>query len=111
VIATFRFASLLLIALLAAPLVRDCCLPVPENRPCHQSKPADDLTCVSNQQAITEAKIAQEPQSAATESYDLPTAHGAGYMVSGRTLRVPDRMLSDPSPPPDLYLQTAALLI
>jgi hypothetical protein len=41
---------------LAAPMVRECCLPVNQALPCHESRQTDDKECVSNQQAITETK-------------------------------------------------------
>src|SRR5437667_11912671 len=55
-----RLGTVLLMLLMTWPMVRDCCLPVTHNLPCHESKPkhADDATCFSTQEAIAETKTA-----------------------------------------------------
>ena len=56
--AMVRLGSLLMIFLVTVPLARDCCLPVAQLPPCHESKHTDDVTCFSNHQAIAETKTA-----------------------------------------------------
>jgi hypothetical protein len=53
-----RFGTILLMFVMTWPMLRDCCLPVTHNLPCHESqpKPADDSTCFSIQEAIAETK-------------------------------------------------------
>ena len=60
VTAMSRLGIVLLMLLMTWPMVRDCCLPVTHNLPCHESKPkpADDATCFSTQEAIAETKTA-----------------------------------------------------
>ena len=47
-----RFGLLLMIVLLAAPMVRDCCLPPAQAPPCHGATQGEDQACISNEQAI-----------------------------------------------------------
>ena len=105
-----RVGSFLMMVLLAAPMVRDCCLPVTHSLPCHESKHADDEDCFSNQQAIAETKsvaavtIALDhwfPSVAVLHSGCFPVVRDAAYEVA-RT------RLHDGT---DLYLRTGALLI
>jgi hypothetical protein len=51
-----RVCSFLMMILLTTPIVRDCCLPVTQVSPCHESKHTDDEKCFSNQQATAETK-------------------------------------------------------
>jgi hypothetical protein len=53
-----RLGSLLTILLLVAPTVRDCCLPVAQSQPCHESKHHTDVTCSAVRQAIADNKEA-----------------------------------------------------
>src|SRR5437773_11188255 len=60
VIAMLRIGSLLMMILLTAPIVRDCCLPIAAPLPCHQShrdsRPASDMSCAATLQAVSETK-------------------------------------------------------
>ena len=60
VTAMSRLGIVLLMLLMTWPMVRDCCLPVTHNLPCHESKPkpTDASTCFSTQEAIAETKSA-----------------------------------------------------
>src|SRR5215510_11890259 len=53
-----RLGSLVMVFLVTVPMVRDCCLPVTQRLPCHETQHTDDVTCFSNQQAIAETKTA-----------------------------------------------------
>jgi hypothetical protein len=99
-----------LIILLTTPLVRDCCLPVTQVSPCHESKHQNDETCFANQQAIAEAKgvVAFKitlnhwlPSVFILHSRDFPIVQITAYDVA-RSQRVDGT---------DLYLRTRALLI
>jgi len=106
----FRLGSLLMIALLTVPIVRDCCLPVVHTPQCHESKRTEDVTCSSNQQAITETR----PGIALNAAVDceLRTADDMNSAVLTHTRCAADRIDSAAAPPvSDLYLLTGALLI
>jgi len=105
-----RVGSFLMMILLAAPMVRDCCLPITHALPCHESKPADDEACFSNQQAIAATKdiaafkIAIDhwfPSAAVIHSEGFPELRDAAREVARAHSR--DGI--------DLYLRTGALLI
>jgi hypothetical protein len=100
-----------MMVLLAAPMVRDCCLPVTHSLPCHESKHADDEACFSNQQAVAEAKgvaaftITLEhwfPSVTVLHSGSFPEVRGAASYEVAR---------AHPYDRTDLYLRTGALLI
>jgi hypothetical protein len=104
-----RFGSLLMMAILMAPIIGNCCLPVTHPLTCHQSQSADDVSCYWNQQAITQSK-GNPGMKPSDSSCDLPVTCNTKLAFS-----MPDPWRSDkPSPilaTPDLYLQTGALLI
>jgi hypothetical protein len=94
---------------LTAPMVRECCLPVVQAPPCHESKHTNDVTCASNQQAIAETKAPLHARP--TISFALRNAHET---QSPSLMRVRPFTIAfglAPTPPTDLYLQTGALLI
>ena len=104
-----RIGSFLMMVLLTAPMVRDCCLPVAHALPCHQSDHSAEVSCFAEPQAIAESK-----NTAALKlsiEYGLPAdsvlywpifdpmlcaAHAAGLPGLAVT---------------DIYLRTGALLI
>jgi hypothetical protein len=104
-----RVGSLLMMFLVTVPMVRDCCLPATHLLPCHESKHSDDVTCFSNQQAITETKIAIGTESSIHyESAIAPDTKSA--MLTQIRLEL-ERITLAPTPIRDLYLRTGALLI
>jgi hypothetical protein len=104
----FRAGSLLMMIALAAPMVRECCLPVVQAPPCHESKHTDDVTCASNLQAIPETSAALN---APAIGYALPIVHRTESPFFIRIFRMLPAPKTDTTPPADLYLQTGALLI
>jgi hypothetical protein len=105
-----RVGSFLMMILLTMPMVRDCCLPIAQPLPCHESKHADDMACLSNQQAIAETKgvVAFKitidhwfPSVVVFHSEDFPLVRPAAYEAA----------LQHPPDGTDLYLHTGALLI
>jgi hypothetical protein len=98
-----------MMVLLAAPIVRDCCLPVVHTPQCHESKRTDDVTCSSNQQAITEPR-ADIALNAAVDC-ELRAADDMNYTVPTHTRWAADRVITARLPVSDLYLRTGALLI
>ena len=99
-----------MIALLTVPIVRDCCLPVVHTPRCHESKRTDDVTCSSNQQAITETR-ADIALNAAVDC-ELRSADNMNPAVRTHTRCAADRIAIAATPPSsDLYLRTGALLI
>jgi hypothetical protein len=94
---------------LAAPMVRECCLPVVQAPPCHESKHTDDVTCASNQQAIAGTKAALNVLRPALNCVLLSAQKtNSPILYICRALTTSGL---DPKPPTDLYLQTGALLI
>jgi hypothetical protein len=104
-----KLGSLLMIALLAVPIVRDCCLPVVHTPQCHESKRTDDITCSANDQAIAETKAAIGSNSTLDCAFRVnEDVHSA---VLNQILSAPDGVTPTTIPTPDLYLRTGALLI
>jgi len=104
-----RITSFVMMILLTAPMVRECCLPVTHALPCHESKQTDDVTCASNQQAITESKTV-----AALRSSIVSTQPVTNFAAPERIteIRAAENVFEVAYPPPtDIYLRTGALLI
>jgi hypothetical protein len=108
VTAMLRFGSLLMIFLVTVPLARDCCLPVAQLPPCHESKHTDDVTCLSNQQAIAETKTAL-PDSSIDNRCAISDDPISAILT--QIQRAPDRVTLLLIPTADIYLRTGALLI
>ena len=104
-----RIGSFLMMVLLTAPMVRDCCLPVTHALPCHQSNHSAEVSCFAEPQAIAETK--SNAAIRFSVEYELPAdnapfspvfdpmlcaAHAAGLCALAIT---------------DIYLRTGALLI
>jgi hypothetical protein len=104
-----RFSSFLMTLLLTVPMLRDCCLLVAHTQHCHESNYADDLTCSSNQQALTETKIALDgnsPIQFQTEISDDLNPAILSHIKCGV-----DRNAYIGTPTTDIYLRTGTLLI
>jgi hypothetical protein len=104
-----RFGLFLILVLLFVPLVRDCCLPVTHNLPCHESKPINDVACASISQAITEGKGSVTVAPSA-DSRISPTTFGELCHPCGMTTAM-DKIPFVDTTATDLYLRTGALLI
>jgi hypothetical protein len=101
--------SFLILIVLIAPMVRDCCLPVIHNLPCHESKHADDEACFWSQQAIPQAKGTIAYQM--TVEYRLPSiVLFSQYLTTIRYFANRVLLLARQDGT-DLYLRTGALLI
>ena len=105
----FRLGSLLIMVLLTVPVARDCCLPVVHTPQCHESGRTDDVTCSSDQQAMTEPR-ADVALSAAVDC-ELRTADNTNAAVRTHTRCAADSITATTPHTPDLYLRTGALLI
>jgi hypothetical protein len=103
-----RLGSLLMMILLTAPMVRDCCLPVAHVLPCHESKQRDDVTCFTTLQAIAETKTAL---AASSLDHRDAIADDAIFVVLTQTRRALGRVRLAPTLASDIYLRTCALLI
>ena len=102
-----RLGSLLTILLLVAPTVRDCCLPVTQSQPCHESKHHNEVTCSAVRQTIADNK----------EAVTTPV-QGQFYIAADpipTTLTevrcAIHRAVSMPLPENDIYLRIGTLLI
>jgi hypothetical protein len=108
VTAMLRLGSLLMIFVVTVPLARDCCLPVAQLPPCHESKHTDAVTCFSNQQAIAETKTPLAVSAIDDRCGISDDAISAGIphirRASGRVTLVPTLT-------GDIYLRTGVLLI
>ena len=107
--AMLRLGSLLMVFLVTLPVVRDCCMPVTQRLPCHETRHTDDVTCFSNQQAIAETKTALGVSSSI--DYQGPIADDAKSAISTQIRRASDTVTLVPIPRVDIYLRTGALLI
>jgi hypothetical protein len=105
-----RLGALLVILLLTAPMVRECCLPVTPILPCHETRHTEDLSCASNQQAIAETKAAMGMRPSQL-CCDLPAMHHAIPALPALHGWVADNITTSSPPPSDLYLRTGALRI
>src|SRR5262249_35643237 len=98
-----RLGSLVMVFLVTVPMIRDCCLPVAQRPPCHETRHTDDVTCFSNQQAIAETKTALD--------YQCPLADDAKSAIVTQIRRASDTVTLVPIPRVDIYLRTGTLLI
>jgi hypothetical protein len=105
----FRLGSFLMMIVLAAPMVRECCLPIVHAFPCHESKPTDDITCSASLQAIAETKAATGIRPSPV--LVLPALYPVSLAFAVAELRTSARTDLNPSPPIDIYIRTGALLI
>jgi hypothetical protein len=103
-----RLGSLLMIFLVTVPLARDCCLPVAQLPPCHESKHTDDVTCFSNQQAIAETNTAPGVTSI---DYRCAISNDAILATLTEFRRTADKVTLVPTLTGAIYLRTGALLI
>jgi hypothetical protein len=105
----FRLGSFLMMIVLTAPMVRDCCLPVTHSFPCHEQKHTDDITCDVNLQAITVTKPALAV--GLSLAFDRAAFHQAMPELASAIRQIPLRTGLNASPPTDIYIRTGALLI
>src|SRR5262249_22505398 len=98
-----------MVFLVTVPMVRDCCLPVTHRLPCHETQHRDDVTCFSNQQAITETKTALGLSPSL--DYHCLIADHAKFAIATQIRRASDTVTLVPIPRVDIYLRTGALLI
>jgi hypothetical protein len=105
----FRLGSFLMMIVLTAPMVRECCLPVQHSFPCHEQKHTDDITCDANPQAVTVSKSALDVR--ISLAFDMLRLHQATPASASAIGQIPARAGLDASPPTDIYFRTGALLI
>jgi len=106
----FRLGSLLMMVLLTVPIVRDCCLPVVHTPQCNDSNRTEDVTCSSNQQAITETR-ADVALNAAVDC-EISIAANMYSAMPTHTRSAAERIATAATPAtPDLYLRNGVLLI
>ena len=106
--AILRLGSMLMILLVTAPTVRDCCVPVTQAQPCHESKHDNELTCSARQQAVAENKAAAVTTRVQSQFYI------AAYLnptVLTELRPVIHRAVSAPLPANDIYLRIGTFLI
>src|SRR5262249_12741133 len=101
-----RVGSLLMMFLVTVPMVRDCCLPVTHLLPCHDKDHGADVTCFSNQQAITETKSALGVSSSI--DYLCRIADDAQSAIVTQFRRVSYRIMLVPATS-EIYLRTCVL--
>src|SRR5262245_41848538 len=104
-----KLGSLLMVLLLTVPIVRDCCLPVVHTPLCHESRRTDDVTCSSNQQAITETKTAITGNTLLDCEFRIPDDVFAAVLAQSH--HAAERTAGPAITTPHLYLRTGALLI
>jgi hypothetical protein len=109
VTALLRLGSLVMVFLVTVPMVRDCCLPVTQRLPCHETQHTDDVACFSNQQAIAETKTALSVSSSI--DYQCPIADDAKSAIFTQIRCASDTVTLVPIPTVDIYLRTGALLV
>ncbi len=100
---------MLLIVLLTAPMIRECCLPVTQASPCHETKHTEDVTCSSNQQALAPSQAVLGAGS--FSDWELPLMHDGKSSLLTLAREVQRSIALDPTPRNDIYLETCALLI
>ena len=105
-----RVASLLMMAVLVTPMVRDCCLPVMPAPPCHGARQSEDLACSSNQQAIAETKSANAGRCSFEYQLDIGKVIHSGILIGVPSTTAQGITLAC-IPKTDIYLHTGALLI
>ena len=105
-----RIGSYLMMILMTAPMVRDCCLPVTHVLTCHESKHQDDEACFSGQQAIAEAKGVATVKISFEHSFIPVAVFHADGLAPFRDA-VAEVRRAHPQDGTDLYLRTGALLI
>jgi hypothetical protein len=103
-----RLGSLLIILLLTAPMLHDCCLPVTQVRLCHDSKHDDAVTCSARLQAVAENKGAAVTPSVSNQFY---IAADGNPTVPTEERCLIHRAAFAPLPANEIYLRTGALLI
>ena len=100
--------SFLVMILLIAPIVRDCCLPI-THPVCHESQHRDDPACSTNLQAITETKtefaVKDSVLQGIVKAVPLHLVILTNLQIAADPIRLAQR------PTTDIYLRTAALLI
>ena len=106
--AILRLGSLLMILLVTAPTVRDCCLPATQAQPCHASKYDDDVTCSARQQAVAENKTAAVT-TPVLDQFDIAADKTPRVLMEVRSMIY--RTISAQLPANDIYLRTGTLLI
>jgi hypothetical protein len=104
----FRAGSLLMILLLTAPMVHDCCLTVTQAQPCHESKQHDVVTCSARLQAVAGNKPTAVTPSVSSPFY---IAVDGNSSVPTEVRCVVHRAVLAPLPANDIYLRTGTLLI
>jgi hypothetical protein len=104
-----RLGSFLMMIVLTAPMVRDCCVPIQHVFPCHEQGQTDDITCNANLQAITVNKPALDVR--LSLAFDMPMLHQATPALASAILQIPTGTGRDNTPPTDIYIRTGALLI
>ena len=105
----FQLGSLLMMIVLTAPMVRDCCLPVTHSLPCHEQKHTGDITCDPNLLATTVNKPPLADR--LSLALEMLALHQASRSLATPIRQIPPRIGPDDSPPIDLYIRTGALLI
>lgn len=105
----FRMGSLLMTILLAAPMVRDCCLRGARG-PCHEAKLTDQVICSPSEQAIAESKTAASLNAERLDTW-FSAAVDANAALFVQTRRVSVATTFVPTSIRALYLQTGVLLI
>ena len=93
---------------LAAPVLRECCLPAVVVDPCHQSRHADNEWCSANQEAIPES-TSTLPFFPVHFGFPATDASDSGRFDS--TNLAADELALARTHTVDLYIRTGALLI
>lgn len=101
--------SFLMIVFLAFPMMRDCCLPVAQVLPCHESTQMDDQACVTNQLAIIGMKTKLVAESKVEYRFPVALGYSEPFAPTGHpTERV---AFLAPTYAIDICLRTGSLLI
>ena len=106
--AILRLGSMLMILLVTAPTVRDCCLPVTQDEPCHESKHDNDVTCSARQQVVAENKAAAVT-TPVLDQFAIAADPTPRVLMEVRSMIF--RTISVQLPANDIYLRTGTLLI